>query len=214
MLRSFDQDVDELVLVGSGHHRHVYVHPYDKFKCIKVIYDERARKCLKSYRCETAREGAYYNFLTKREISYSHIAKYHGTISVKYRNRTQLANVFDLIRDNNGEISKTLDVELSRGEVNTAIIAGALHELYVYLLRYKIISGFKMKNILVQYIHEMPKCVMVDNIGNSDFIPVCNYVDWFATIKIERRWRNFLKKMLVKNPSNTVIKETLRMACR
>ena len=210
MLPSFGENIDELVFVGSGHHRHVYVHPYDKSKCIKIVY---ANARLIRHRVELHREHAYYGFLSRRGISYSHIAKYHGKIWVNYQNQTQPASVFDLIRNDNGEISKTLDVEICQEEIGIDELAGALHELYVYLLRYKVISGLKLENIVVQRTNAPPKCVMIDNIGNPDFIPICDYVDWLATRKIKRRWQKFLKKLLRENPDNPVIKETSRMVC-
>ena len=131
---------------------------------------------------------------------------------VNYKNKTQMANVFDLIRNDNGEVSGTLDVEICRDDADAKELAGALHDLYLYLLRYKIISGFKMQNIVVQYTDGRPKCVLIDNIGNTDFIPVCDYVGWLATRKIERRWRHFLQKTLRKTSNNPVISEALRRA--
>jgi len=33
--------------------------------------------------------------------------------------------------------------------------------------------------------------LIIDNIGNSDFIPICNYIDWMATRKLHRKWQRF-----------------------
>ncbi len=214
MSLSFSGNINELVFVGSGDHRDVYVHPNDNRKCIKVMRSKHANNSgEKKYQIGVMREHAYYNVLARRGISYNHIARYHGEIWINYNQHTQLASVFDLIRNDSGEISKTLDTELCRDEVDTDKLADAMHELYVYLLRYKIISGFKMKNILVQHTrHAPPKCIMVDNIGNSDFIPICDYVDWLADRKIERRWRKFISKSLIKNRHNPAITQTMRKA--
>ena len=208
----FHGDVGELVLAGSGHHRRVYVHPSDDHKCIKVMDGELPGKNLTGGGSEAARERAYYALLGKRGISFAHIAGYHGSMRVNYKNKTQMANVFDLIRNDNGEVSGTLDVEICRDDADARELADALHDLYLYLLRYKIISGFKMQNIVVQYTDGRPKCVLIDNIGNTDFIPVCDYVGWLATRKIERRWRHFLQKTLRKTSDNPVISEALRRA--
>ena len=50
----------------------------------------------------------------------------------------------------------------------------------------------KPKNILLQqYGAGRGRLVIVDNIGNSDFIPLANHSPWLARRKIRRKWRRF-----------------------
>lgn len=51
-------------------------------------------------------------------------------------------------------------------------------------------------NMLVKKCGEELKLIMIDGIGNSDFIPLANYIDWYAQKKIQRRWTRFEKKLL------------------
>ena len=214
MLPVFRGGIDALTYVGSGHHQRVYVHPYDDSKCIKIMRDDHKGKSHeRKYKVTSQRENDYYDFLAGRGISYDHIAEYHGRMWVQHKDQAQLASVFDLIRNDNGKVSKTLDLEFH--SANSDELAYAMHELYEYLLRYKIISGFKMKNIVVQRSRQAsPKCILIDNIGNSDFIPICNYVDWLAKRKIRRRWLNFLESTMANNTDNSTVKVALQKACK
>ena len=211
----FHGDVGELVFVGCGNNRCVYVHPCDELKCIKILRAELAgTKGEKKHQKAEQREHNYYAFLQQRGVSFSHLARYYGRMRITREKQAASASVFDLIRDDvGGGISKTLDVELDRDDANVSELAGAMHELYAYMLRYKIISSLKLQNIVVQRVqHSPPKCVMIDNVRYADFIPICNYVDWFATVKIRRRWLDFLKNTLAKKPNNPVVQKVLQKA--
>jgi len=213
MLPGFSGDVEGLTLVGAGHLQRVYVHPLDHSRCIKVMRVEIAgTPAEKRYRTAARREHAYHAFLAGRGVAYTHLAKHHGFMRIEHKGRAHLASVFDLIRNDGGEISRTLDVELET-EIRQGELADALHELYLYLLRYRIIGGWKMQNIVVQRFHNAPpKCVLIDNMGNSDFIPLADYADWFARMKIKRRYLKFLRGAMEKTPNYAVLEDALRKA--
>ena len=69
----------------------------------------------------------------------------------------------------------------------------ALLGLKQYLLKWKIVTiSLKPQNIVYKKTNESEGfLVIIDNIGNSDFIPICNYIDWMATRKIHRKWQRF-----------------------
>lgn len=215
MLPDFSGDIEGLTLVGAGHLQRVYVHPHDRSRCIKVMRAEIAgTPAEKRYRAAAQREHAYYAFLAGRGVAYTHLAKYHGRMRIAHGCHAQSASVFDLIRNDSGEISKTLDVELEAGSGQDEL-ADAVHELYLHLLRYRIIGGWKMKNIVVQRLQNAPpKCVVIDNIGNSDFIPLADYADWFARMKIRRRYLKFLQSAPGKTPHCAMLNDALQKALR
>jgi hypothetical protein len=68
-----------------------------------------------------------------------------------------------------------------------------LPQLKQYLLKWKIVTmSLKPQNIVYKRTHESKGfLVVIDSIGNSDFIPICNYVDWMAIQKIHRKWQRF-----------------------
>ncbi len=171
-------------LIGRGLRRECYFHPEDENKCIKIVVAGDHK--------ETVREQSYYRLLEKRNISWKMLARFYGNIET---NRGEGA-VFELIRDHTGEVSKTLEQYFSANnetDLNYQDLSQALPLLKQYLLKWKIVTmSLKPQNIVYQKIHPTQgKLVVIDNIGNSDFIPICNYLDSFATRKIRRKWQRF-----------------------
>ena len=59
------------------------------------------------------------------------------------------------------------------------------------------IAALKPKNISCKKMDSGSfRLFVVDNIGNSDFIPICNYSKYFAKKKILRKWKHFEDSML------------------
>lgn len=100
-----------------------------------------------------------------------------------------------MVRDYDGAISQPLGRYLE-GEIKESQLAAlreSLDALRNYLIAERIITRtIKEKNILYNKV-DPTKCrlVIIDNIGNTDFIPICNYVGCLATRKILRKWRQF-----------------------
>ena len=177
-------NLEKSSLVGKGYHRECYRHPEDSNLCIKVVVHGNSD--------EIKREKKYYRHLKKRGISWDMLPRYYGEME------TNLGTgyIFDLVTDNNGNVSKTLEYYLSsktQFEAHSEPLSSALCELKKYLLCQRIIPmTIKPKNIACQEIgHKRFRLYLVDNIGNSDFIPICTYNKWFAEKKILRKWEAF-----------------------
>jgi hypothetical protein len=176
--------LESSALIGRGLRRECYFHPEDENKCIKLVVSGDHK--------ETRREQSYYRLLEKRNISWRMLARFYGNVDTNLGEGA----VFDLIRDYNGKISKTLGHYLSavsetnRNDLN---LDHALPRLKQYLLKWKIVTmALKPQNIVYKMTHESKgSLVVIDNIGNSDFIPMCNYLDWMAIRKIRRKWQRF-----------------------
>ena len=171
-------------LIGRGLRRECYFHPGDENKCVKVVVAGDHR--------ETVREQSCYRLLENRAISWKMLARFYGNAET---NRGPGA-VFELIRDYNGEVSKTLEhyfAAENSTDINYQDLSRALPVLKQYLLKWKIVTmSLKPRNIVYKKNHESKGfLVIIDNIGNSDFIPICNYVDWMAIRKIHRKWQRF-----------------------
>lgn len=176
-------------LIGTGSHRKCYVHPENKDLCVKIIFNEDLK--------ESKREQSYYRLLEKRNISWEMLPRYYGVIESNLGHGA----VFDLIRDYDGEISKTLEYYLNSSEIlelQCPCFLQAFYSLKKYLYKYKIIPmDLKAENILYKKTSDKEGLlVIIDNIGNSDFIPVCNYVGYLATKKILRKWHRFEHNIL------------------
>ena len=190
-------------LIGRGLRRECYFHPEDENKCIKIVVAGDHK--------ETVREQSYYRLLEKRNISWKMLARFYGNIET---NRGEGA-VFELIRDHTGEVSKTLEHYFSANnetDLNYQDLSRALPLLKQHLLKWKIVTmSLKPQNIVYQKINPTQgKLVVIDNIGNSDFIPICNYLDSFATRKIRRKWQRFEDSLLKDYTRDKALQQMLR----
>jgi len=191
-------EIDPHALVGKGLHRECFVHPRDPGRCIKIVVSGSGN--------ENHREAAYYAALKRRNVSWDMLPRFHGLV------QTNLGEgaVFDLIRDHDNRISMTLGHYLASDSLTAKHAAGlrrALAELKQYLLSQRIITmTLKPKNILYQLeSRHAGKLVVVDNIGNSDFIPLANYSERLARLKILRKWRRFEQSLQANYPNNTAL---------
>ncbi|MCX8649192.1 hypothetical protein J3U21_02435 [Gilliamella sp. B2776] len=185
--------------ISQGLHRKCYHHPKDANQCIKVNYNEGAEE-------ETNREIAYYKHLIKRNISFDALAKYYGPVSTNYGK----GHIFELVRDYNGKTATPLEQYLADNLLTEkyfdSLVMG-LKELKSALLKDRIITmTIKSKNILFQHLNETnSRLIIIDNIGNSTFIPIANYLPYFAKSKIERTWQRFLVSIVKENSNNPLI---------
>lgn len=185
--------------ISKGLHRKCYHHPDDANKCIKVNYNEGADE-------ETNREIAYYKHLIKRNISWNALARYYGSVTTNFGE----GQVFELIRDYNGKTASSLEKYLADEQLTEqyyVALVKSLKELKSALLKDRIITmTIKSKNILFQHLTpEQNRLIIIDNIGNSTFIPIANYISFFATAKIERTWQRFLISLIRENQHNSLI---------
>ena len=194
--------IDSSRLIGRGLRRECYFHPEDDTRCIKVVVAGDLK--------ETIREQSYYRLLEKRDISWDMLARFYGNIET---NRGPGA-VFELIRDYTGSVSNTLEHYFSNdhdAELDYRALPRLLNELKEYLLRWKILTmAIKPQNIAYRRTNpDEAKLVIIDNIGNSDLIPICNYVDRMAIRKINRKWRRFVAKLRQKYAHNRPMMQML-----
>ena len=194
-------------LIGKGAHRKCYVHPENKDLCVKIIFKGDLK--------ESKREQSCYRLLEKRNISWEMLSRYYGVIE----SNLGRGAVFDLIRDYDGEISKTLEYYLSSSEIlelYCPCFLQAFYSLKKYLYKYKIITmNLQAKNILYKKTSDKDgHLVIIDNIGNSDFIPVCNYIGYLATKKILRKWQRFENNILHIYAHNKALQRMLTSSLR
>ncbi len=181
--------IDRTTLIGRGRHRECYKHPEDQNLCIKIT--------VKDSPLEIKRGKKYYRHLQKHGISWEMISRYHGDVE------TDLGQgaVFDLIMDHDGTVAKSLEYYLSSDEQTEkyfSSLSDALCRLKKYLLQNRIVTmDIKPYNILCQMdASGIARLVLIDNIYNSEFIPVSNYCRFFAKRKIDRKWQRFEDSLL------------------
>ena len=181
----------EDTFIGRGSHRACHIHPENPNRCIK-IGEINSKESLRERKC--------YRLLQKRDISWDALSRFYGLVDTNLGTGA----VFDLIRDYDGKISKNLDYYLEKYSENTeenrlqrdslyGEITHSIKQLKVDLLANKIlVRSLLGENILFKKISEnQGRLVIIDNIGNSDFLPICDFVGFFAKKKIQRKWKNF-----------------------
>jgi hypothetical protein len=180
-------ELSAATLVGKGLHREVHVHPDDDSKCVKVVVLRGEE--------ETRREQAYYRFLQRRNIDWISLPQFYDNEETNMGPGA----VFDLIRDDDGQVSKTLEFYLDNLSSTPELvesISQALLSLKLDLLEQNIITmTLKPKNMVLQLRNDGMRCLIIDNIGNSDIVPISSYVRFFGRKKIERKWGKFKQSL-------------------
>ncbi len=188
--------------VGKGLHRECYIHPDNEQLCIKVV--------VAGDLSESKREQSYYKLLQKRDICWDILPRFHGIIETNMG----AGAVFDLIRDFDGEVSKTLEHYLSSEHLDSAEHPGIYQAIAVFkqeLYRQSIITmTLSPKNIMYKKTASYEgRLILIDNIGNSDFIPICSYIDSLAKKKISRKLLRFEQAVLKMCAHNKALHKNL-----
>jgi hypothetical protein len=190
--------IDPGKMIGKGLHRECFEHPDNPHWCVKIVVAGNSN--------ENHREAAYYKRLSGRGISWEMLTRFHGLVDTSMGEGA----VFDLVKDYTGEVSGTLTRYLASEELTSsysAVLAGALIALKAYLMENRVITmTLKTKNIVFQRgVDGQGKLVIVDNVGNSDFIPAADYSAFLARLKIQRKWHRFEKVLRESHPGNKVV---------
>lgn len=176
-------ELEEINYIGKGTNRACYIHPDDINRCIKVTISNNFS--------ESEKEIKYYKFLEKKNIKWQYLAKYHGKISTNLGS----GGIFDLVRDDDGTISKTLSYYLQKNELTKSILdpVPLLEELRKYTLEEGIVvKDLNTKNMLYQKIDtNHAKLILIDGVLNNDLFFYSNYFDSLTHKKIDSLWNNF-----------------------
>jgi len=181
--------LNEHLLIGEGRNRKCYLHPKDLNLCIKVS----SKRGLRSAK----REINYFKRLHKRGKSFAMIADYMGEIQTSEGS----GDLYQLIRDHDGSISKNLEYYLSLQNVSiTATMIMLIDNLRKYLIEeYILISDLDLDNILVQKdVFGNFKLLVIDGIGDNNQIPLLEYIKPLGMKRSARKW-SFFKTLVAKD---------------
>ena len=92
-------ELREELLLGDGGERLVFIHPNDSKKVVKVLQPQ-----IEKHNFQNELEFKYYNFLTKKNVDFSHITKCFGYVDTNFGKGL----VFERVIDFDGEDSKFL----------------------------------------------------------------------------------------------------------
>jgi hypothetical protein len=171
--------------VGKGKERTCFVHPDDPQKAIKVAHGDISQ--------QSRREIKFYQKLYKRDGSDPHIPRFYGLCET---NRGQ-GIVVDMIRDQDGEISRPLNWYLAEG-YPIEDFEPYLAELRQSFLQNLIIFNHDMTvgNLLFQKVSATcARLVAIDGLGD---VVIVDWFDVFPSLvrrKISRRWARFIARV-------------------
>lgn len=176
--------------IAKGNERAIYFYPNDENKTVKLTYEGNKRKESK----QSKKEISYYKELEKRGMkNWKHLPEFFGEIKTNKGD----GFVIELIRDYDGEISKSFAYYLEKNAV--ARYKKELEEYKQYFLDNGIIFNYGMmpKNILLRKNSEKDfDLVLIDGLGDVSHFTLPNKIPYFARKKINRRWDKFVKKYL------------------
>ncbi|WP_312239740.1 YrbL family protein [Pantoea sp.] len=170
--------------IGSGRHRDCYRHPEDESKCVKILYNPQDGGFK-----EVKRETGYYRKRARQIKQCRSVPNFHGKVNT---NRGE-GYVFDLVRDYDGEISKTLEHYLKNEAISQAQLQNKLYDLRNDLIAHNIATmNLKVYNILYRRTgYNEGYLVVIDNIGESEFFPVASLFNFLHRRKIDRIFSRF-----------------------
>jgi hypothetical protein len=140
-----------------------------------------------------AREIRYLRFYEQRGRAMDHVSRYFDEVETSAGS----GHVFELIRDREGEISPTLADRLATDGFTLADCRAALDELKNYLMREGIIvADLHAGNLAWQEVERARhRLVVIDGIGNTEFLKVNDYLLIAARRKVGRIWDRFLNHL-------------------
>lgn len=172
--------------IGKGKERACFVHPDDPQKAIKISIGSVSK--------QSRREIKFYRRLKQRGgVNDPHVPRYYGLCE------TNLGRgiVVDLIRDQDGQISRPLNWYLAEG-YPIEDFEPYLHELKKSFLHNLIIFNHDMTvgNLLFQKVSATSaRLVAIDGLGD---VVIFGWLDVFPPVarrKISRRWARFIARI-------------------
>lgn len=188
-------------LIGTGVQRYCYEDPDDESKCIKVS--------IKSTRANDLEER-YFTFLQSRGISWSNLTRFYS------KEKTDMGDglVFDLVRDFDGEVSKSIDYYIQNEDAYMLIkdFKRDFLDLKEYMFKNGVIAkDLSQFNVLYQRVSkDSGRFIIIDGLGNPEAIPVSNYIKFFQKRRITKYWDKFFRRVKKVSTSNELFHQMIR----
>jgi hypothetical protein len=175
--------LSDSLIIGKGRDRICYEHPTIKSYCIKISINNHK---------QSNRERKYFTFLAKNNIDISYLSGYLG----KVKTNLGLGFTFDLIRDDNGKVSRTLRQSLESGDINLKDIEFQLTDLKKYLTSNKIcIRDISPSNICCQKNFNDIRLFIIDGVSNSNINPLTIRLKRLVEKSINKAWKGLDRKL-------------------
>ena len=175
--------LSDSLIVGKGRDRICYEHPGQQNLCIKLSF--RSDK-------QSKREIRYFNYLTKKNKDLSKISCFISMVNTDKGN----AYIFELIRDNNGHVSRTLRQCLESKVFPLEYICPQLIELKNYLISNKIcVRDISPSNICCKKTLTGFNLYIIDGVSNPTINPFNIRIQRLLNNSINKAWMGLDRKL-------------------
>ncbi|MCG3661463.1 YrbL family protein [Aliarcobacter butzleri] len=182
-------ELREELLLGDGGERLVFIHPNDSKKVVKVLQPQ-----IKKHNFQNELEFKYYNFLTKKNVDFSHITKCFGYVDTNFGKGL----VFERVVDFDGEDSKFLRNCLQENIFTKDQEKRLLDDLKNYLEDNEILFiDCSSHNVFCKKVSaDKYTLIIYDGLGaRRDNIKLTLYMKsrFYTRYKIKKQWKLFMK---------------------
>ena len=172
------------LLIGRGRDRLCYRHPNDPDFCIKVAANGPEK--------QTRREKEYFLYLLRKGADLRYIAPYMGEVETSMGT----GGLFPLVRNDNGEVSRTLSQSIHAGEIDQLTVENKLNELYCYLLNNGICTrDISPNNIMVRRRGEQLDFILIDGVSSPGHNPLTIRLPALVKRAIDKSWESLMRKV-------------------
>lgn len=176
-------ELSDDLIIGKGRDRICYEHPAIFNLCIKISITTDK---------QSLREMRYFKFLKGKQTDLSKISTFLG----KVKTNKGLGYSFDLIRDYDGKVSKTLLQSLESNECSMQRIRPLISELKQYLMTNKIcVRDISPSNISCQKTKDGINLFIIDGVSNSNINPLTTRLPGLINKAIEKAWKGLDRKL-------------------
>lgn len=168
------------LFIAEGTERQCYRHPDIPDRCIKVPHAERRSG-------RFWREIGYFRGLQQRAVDFRHLTRFHGVVETSLGDGA----VFDLVRDDDGQVPRSLAscLQANDPEFNFWAVGEIERVKQDFLDQWIVFHDLNPTNLLVKRLgFAQFRLVAIAGIGHDHFLPLVNYSRRLACRKIRSAW--------------------------
>ncbi|MXZ56107.1 MAG: hypothetical protein F4227_08035 [Gammaproteobacteria bacterium] len=190
-------NLSQLTPFAIGGTRLCFVHPDDSNKCIKVLREDRTPQTrrqltkgikklrpVKHWDDQQKELTAYRQLLARNtQVLWHHIPEFFGSVETDLG----LGIVTRIFRNFDGKFPKNLEEEVPHGIDDS--LKNGIADFKAWLRQELVVTRDLLPHNIIVVRDSMQHCrlMIVDGLGNSEWIPVSTWFRFFARRKIERK---------------------------
>ena len=188
-----------------GGTRLCYLHPTDENRCIKVLRSDRTPserrklatgmrkfRSLRHWDDQLKEQMAYRELMTRHgDALWEHVPKFHEVVATDLG----LGIVTTVFRNFNGDFPLNLDQQIPLGIDSPLKVA--IDEFKKWLRSELVLTRNLLPHNIIAVRESVDRCrlVVVDGLGNSEWIPIASWFKSVARLKIERKISRFEQRI-------------------